>query len=140
MATTNALLIWLTIVDREDLNNCSNPKMSKIGKVFLISLASTIVPSGYSNDEKMLHPKIKGGIYLILNYFVTMVLMGISLALTIKNKMPIVIFGVPLPQAPMKIEHSDLTLKTWVAGFGVSVSMPGNQVSKMFFFFKVWTQ
>ena len=78
--------------------------------------------------------RIKGGIYVILNYLVTMLLMGISLALTIKDKMPIIISGVPLPQAPMKIEHSDLTLKTWVAGFGVSVSMPGNQVSKCFFF------
>ena len=135
MVTTNALLIWLTSIDREDLNSCYNPKMSKIGKVFLISFASIIVPSGYSNDEKMLHHRIKGGIYVILNYLVTMLLMGISLALTIKNKMPIVISGVPLPQAPMKIEHSDLTLKTYVAGFGVSVSMPRNQVSKMAFSF-----
>ena len=133
LITINALLIWPTLVDTEDLNSqlkaCTRPKMSEIGKVFLISFASIIVPSGYSNDEKMLHPRIKGGVYLILNYLVTMILMGISLAFTMKEKIPLIISGVPLPQAPMKIEHSDLSAKTYVAGFGVSIFIPGNQVS-----------
>ena len=44
-----------------------------MGNFLLISFASIVVPSGYSNDYKMHHPRIKGlyrnKVLFLLNYF-----------------------------------------------------------------------
>ena len=50
-----------------------------MGNFLLMSFASIVVPSGYTNDYKMHHPRIKGGLYIILNYLVNMTIMGVTL-------------------------------------------------------------
>ena len=134
LVTTNALLIWPTLANTENLNSqlksCSKPKINAVGKVFLFSFASIIVPSGYSNDEKMLHPKIKGGVYLILNNLVTMIAMGTSLAFTMKGKMPKIVSNIPIPQSPMKIEYSESCGKIHLGPISVFKCVEKNLVSK----------
>ena len=66
----NALLIWATSKRKQGeyiLNSKPESQATKsqswfknICNVLLISFASIIVPSGYSNDVKMYHPRIKG--------------------------------------------------------------------------------
>ena len=122
MVIVNSLLIWIT-------SSCVARKLNEFGNIFLISLASIIVTSGYSNDEQMYHPKIKGGLYLILNHLVTMALMGVTLACTMKeNHMPNKIY-LSFPRMKMLVDVSDVNVNTTLFGSPISLTIKGGTVS-----------
>ena len=100
MVSGNAVLIWGTCQckqENENLNTKPQSWLKNIGNVFLISFASIIVPSGYSNDYKMYHPRIKGGLYLILNYLLNMSILGVSFGFAIDRYVPDQFVNIPLP-------------------------------------------
>ena len=59
---------------------------SDFGQIICLSVPSMIIPSGYNNDYKSHHPKIKGGLFIILNYLVNMSILGVSLGYVILNR------------------------------------------------------
>lgn len=89
---------------------------SDMSKFILLGMASIITPSGYANDLKSHHPRIKGGLYLILNYLVNMTILGVSLGYTILHRVPNDIHGVVLPKMPINVvmPKSQITAKTGV--------------------------
>ena len=102
LVTGNAVLIWGTCQckqENEDLykKTESQSRLKNICNVLLISFASIIVPSGYSNDYKMYHPRIKGGLYIILNYLLNMAIMGVSFGFAIDRYVPDQFVNIPLP-------------------------------------------
>ena len=77
----------------------------------------------------MYHPKIKGGLYLILNHLVTMALMGVILAYTMKeNHMPNKIY-LSFPRMKMLVDVSNVNVNTTLFGSPISLTIKGGTVS-----------
>lgn len=102
LVTGNAVLIWGTCQCKKENEDVykkteSQSTLKNICNVLLISFASIIVPSGYSNDYKMYHPRIKGGLYIILNYLLNMAIMGVSFGFAIDRYVPDQFVNIPFP-------------------------------------------
>ena len=100
-----------------------------MGNFLLISFASIVVPSGYSNDYKMHHPRIKGGLYLILNYLVNMTIMGVSLGYTILHRVPNDFHGIHLKNPSINVNIPDVGIGIGIGGNVIKIKMPQNKVS-----------
>ena len=59
---------------------------SGFGQLICLSVPAMIIPSGYTNDYKSYHPRIKGGLYIVLNYLVNMSIMGVTLGYVILHR------------------------------------------------------
>ena len=67
----------------------SNPTFwDTLPKLFIMSVCSIVIPVGYTNDTKSHHPKIKGGLFISLNYLFNMLWIGLALGFTIVNDVP----------------------------------------------------
>ena len=97
MVAGNAILIWGTCQCKQENEAESQSSLKNICNVLLISFASIVVPSGYSNDYKMYHPRIKGGLYIILNYLLNMAIMGVSFGFAIDRYLPEEFVKIPFP-------------------------------------------
>ena len=79
-------------------------------KLLLLSVVSIFVPAGYNNDYRSHHPRIKGGLFILLNHTFDMLWIGLALGFTIINNVPNSIKGVSLPQPSLKVQVSDLSV------------------------------
>jgi len=100
-----------------------------MGNYLLISFASIVVPSGYSNDYKMHHPRIKGGLYLILNYLVNMTIMGVALGYTILHRVPNDFHGLHLKNPSINVDIPDVGIGIGLGGNVIKIKMPKNQLN-----------
>lgn len=75
-------------------------------KTVALSVLSIVVPSSYANDGRCHHPRLKGGLFLMLNYLTNMLVLGVSLSYTIVNYVPNVLKGVVLPNPDVNIQVS----------------------------------
>ncbi len=73
-------------------------------ETLLLSVCSSAVPCGYSNDRRSHHPRIKGGLFVALSYAFCSLWVGLALGFTIVNAVPNTIHGVSLPQPSLKVE------------------------------------
>ena len=73
-------------------------------ETLLLSVCSSAVPCGYSNDRRSHHPRIKGGLFVALAYAFCSLWVGLALGFTIVNAVPNTIHGVSLPQPSLKVE------------------------------------
>lgn len=73
-------------------------------RLLLLSVASIFVPAGYNNDYRSHHPRIKGGLFILLNHTFDMLWIGLALGFTIINNVPNSIKGVSLPQPSLKVQ------------------------------------
>ena len=73
-------------------------------KLLLLSVVSIFVPAGYNNDYRSHHPRIKGGLFILLNHTFDMLWIGLALGFTIINNVPNSIKGVSLPQPSLKVQ------------------------------------
>ena len=73
-------------------------------KTVALSMLSIVVPSSYTNDWRCGHPRLKGGLFLMLNYLTNMIVLGVSLSYTIVNHVPNVLKGVVLPNPNVNIK------------------------------------
>ncbi len=85
-------------------DNASPNFWSSLPHYLLLSACSSVIPCGYSNDYRSHHPRIKGGLFVALNYFFCMLWIGLALGLTIVNDVPNTFQGVSLPQPSLKVE------------------------------------
>ena len=99
-----------------------------MGKFILLGMASIITPSGYSNDLKCHHPRIKGGLYLILNYLVNMTILGVSLGYTILHRVPNDIHGVTLPKVNINVIMPNSQIKAETGGLDVAINLPETKI------------
>ena len=140
LVTGNAVLIWGTCQCKqgnEDLykKTESQSRLKNICNVLLISFASIIVPSGYSNDYKMYHPRIKGGLYIILNYLLNMAIMGVSFGFAIDRYVPDQFVNIPLPTKSHLVISTKSTEVRVGLGFGdLIIPVEAKNVSKSTFF------
>ena len=84
-------------------------------KTVALSMLSIVVPSSYTNDWRCGHPRLKGGLFLMLNYLTNMIVLGVSLSYTIVNHVPNVLKGVVLPNPNVNIKvrvSSDFIIQT----------------------------
>jgi len=98
-------------------------------KYLVLGFASIIVPSGYCNDSKSHHPRIKGGLFIILNYLVNMAIMGVTLGYTILHRVPNEFRGITItnPSIKVKVPSSDLKVDT---GFvDITMNMPNQDLN-----------
>ena len=75
-------------------------------KTILLSVCSIVMPSGYSNDNRSQHPRLKGGLFLMLNYFFTNLVLGVALGFSILRHVPNIFQGVKLPPLAADIRVS----------------------------------
>jgi hypothetical protein len=99
-----------------------------MGKTLLLSVASIIVPSGYTNDVKSHHPRIKGGLYIMLNFIVNMSILGVTLGYTILHRVPNTIHGVSLPNPSIKVEVPSSKIIVETGGMDVAVNLPNTKI------------
>ena len=100
-----------------------------LGNILSLSVASLLVPSGYANDAKMFHPRIKGGLYLILNYLVNMSILGVTLGYTILHRVPNDIHGIKIsnPSIDVVVPSAKIKIKT---GFtDIAVKLPDQNMN-----------
>ena len=140
LVTGNAVLIWGTCQckqENEDLYNKteSQSRLKNICNVLLISFASIIVPSGYSNDYKMYHPRIKGGLYIILNYLLNMAIMGVSFGFAIDRYVPDQFVNIPFPtKSHLIISTKPTEVRIELGAGDLIIPLVGQNVSKSKFF------
>ena len=119
------------VLTRSPSDSTINPSCwNDMGNFLLISFASIVVPSGYSNDYKMHHPRIKGGLYLILNYLVNMTIMGVSLGYTILHRVPNDFHGIHLKNPSINVNIPDVGIGIGIGGNVIKIKMPQNKVSQ----------
>lgn len=99
-----------------------------MGKFIVIATASILVPSGYSNDYKMHHPRIKGGLYVILNYIVNMAIMGVTLGYTILHRIPNDIHGISIPNPSFHVIMPSSKFVVETGGLDVAVHLPNAKI------------
>lgn len=117
------------VLTRSPSDSTINPSCwNDMGNFLLISFASIVVPSGYSNDYKMHHPRIKGGLYLILNYLVNMTIMGVSLGYTILHRVPNDFHGIHLKNPSINVNIPDVGIGIGIGGNVIKIKMPQNKV------------
>lgn len=74
-------------------------------KTFLHSICSVVIPAGYTNDRRSHHPtRLKGGMFVLLNFFFNTVWIGLALGFTIVHHVPNTLHGVAIPQPSLKVE------------------------------------
>ena len=118
------------VLSRSPSNPVGGPTCwNNMGNFLAMAFASIVVPSGYSNDYKMHHPRIKGGLYLILNYILNMTILGVSLGYTILHRVPNDIHGIQIsnPSINVNIPSSSITVET--GGMDVSINLPQNKIN-----------
>ena len=136
LVTGNAVLIWGTCQckqEKEDLyeKTESQSRLKNICNVLLISFASIIVPSGYSNDYKMYHPRIKGGLYIILNYLLNMAIMGVSFGFAIDRYVPDQFVNIPFPtKSHLVISTKPTEVRIELGAGDLIIPLVGQNVSK----------
>ena len=76
-------------------------------KSFLLSICSSVIPVGYTNDRQSHHPlRLKGGMFVLLNFFFNTVWIGLALGFTIVHYVPNNVQGISIPQPSVKVEVS----------------------------------
>ena len=76
-------------------------------KSFLLSICSSVIPVGYTNDRHSHHPlRLKGGMFVLLNFFFNTVWIGLALGFTIVHYVPNNVQGISIPQPSVKVEVS----------------------------------
>ena len=74
---------------------------------FLLSICSSVIPVGYTNDRESHHPhRLKGGMFVLLNFFFNTVWIGLALGFTIVHYVPNNVQGISIPQPSVKVEVS----------------------------------
>ena len=74
-------------------------------KSFLLSICSSVIPVGYTNDRHSHHPRrLKGGMFVLLNFFFNTVWIGLALGFTIVHNVPNNVQGISIPQPSVKVE------------------------------------
>ena len=95
-----------------------------IPKVLLQSVADTLIPLGYQEDNHLGIKKVRGGLQIILNYLVVNIglLLGVSTA--ILHIMPSTIVGLEMNKMEMTVEipETGLRVKSW-SGAHIKVKM-----------------
>ena len=99
-----------------------------LGKFVLLGFASIVTPSGYSNDRKSHHPRIKGGLYLILNYLVNMSILGVTLGYTILHRVPNDIHGVTLPKVNINVIMPKSQITAQTGALDVAINLPESKI------------
>ena len=86
-----------------------------IPKFLLQSVADTLIPLGYQEDNHLGIKKVRGGLQIILNYLVVNIglLLGVSTA--ILHIMPSTIVGLEMNKMEMTVEipETGLRVKSW---------------------------
>lgn len=102
---------------------------TNMSNYILLSFASIVLPCGYSNDIKMYHPRIKGGLYIILNYLVNMTILGVTLGYTILHRIPNDIHGFTIsnPSINVLVPSSKLIVET--GGMDINVKLPDQKIN-----------
>lgn len=99
-----------------------------LSQFLCLSVPSIIVPTGYSNDYKSHHPRIKGGLYLILNFIVNMSIMGVTLGYVILHRIPNKIHGISIPNPSIGVEipTSKIVIN---AGVHLGIELPKSNIN-----------
>jgi hypothetical protein len=74
-------------------------------KTFLLSICSVTIPVGYTNDRRSHHPtRLKGGMFVLLNFIFNTAWIGLALGFTIVHNVPNTLHGVAIPQPSINVE------------------------------------
>lgn len=83
---------------------------------FLLSICSSVIPVGYTNDRQSHHPlRLKGGMFVLLNFFFNTVWIGLALGFTIVHYVPNNVQGISIPQPSVKVEVSCTSVESTVS-------------------------
>eukprot|EP00095_Tigriopus_kingsejongensis_P005092 maker-scaffold159_size295958-snap-gene-1.38 protein:Tk05092 transcript:maker-scaffold159_size295958-snap-gene-1.38-mRNA-1 annotation:"conserved hypothetical protein" len=93
-------------------------------KIVALSLCSIFIPAAYTNDLRSHHPRLRGGLYIVLNYFFNMLWIGLALGFAIVYHVPNTIQGVTLPQPSFKVEVPGSKVIVQAGGLDVAVNLP----------------
>ena len=98
------------------------------GQLLCLSVPSIIIPAGYSNDYKSHHPRIKGGLYIILNYLVNMSILGVTLGYVVLHRIPNDIHGLTIsnPAIVVNVPSSKITVN---AGVNLALNLPQQNIN-----------
>jgi len=98
------------------------------GQLLCLSVPSIIIPTGYSNDYKSHHPRIKGGLYLILNYLVNMSILGVTLGYVVLHRIPNDIHGLTIsnPAIGVNVPSSKIVVD---AGVKLAFNLPQQNIN-----------
>lgn len=101
---------------------------SGFGQLICLSVPAMIIPSGYTNDYKSYHPRIKGGLYIVLNYLVNMSIMGVTLGYVILHRIPNDIHGITIsnPSIGVVVPNSKILIN---AGVQIGIDMPKSTIN-----------
>lgn len=108
--------------------NQSTSCWSELPKLVSLSFCSIVMPFGYGNDVKSHHPRIKGGIFVLLNFVVNMAILGVTLGYTIMHKVPNTFHGVSIPQPSLKVEVPSSKVIVQAGGLDVSLNLPNTKL------------
>merc|ERR1712223_943803 len=124
-STKSGRYVVSTYSDSRTEQSCWN----EMEKYLVLGFASIIVPSGYCNDVKSHHPRIKGGLFVILNYLVNMSIMGVTLGFTILHRVPNEFTGIVItnPAIMVNVPSSNLKIQTGIVD--IKVNMPNQDLN-----------
>jgi len=98
-------------------------------KSFLLSICSSVIPVGYTNDRHSHHPlRLKGGMFVLLNFFFNTVWIGLALGFTIVHNVPNNVQGISIPQPSVKVEVPGSKVFVQAAGLDLSLNLPNTKL------------
>lgn len=111
-----------------DLDKTEDGFWPTFPKTVALSVCSIFIPSGYTNDLRSHHPRLRGGLFILLNYLFNMLWIGLALGFTIVYHVPNTIQGVTLPQPSFKVELPGSKVIVQAGGLDVAVNLPVQKI------------
>ena len=95
----------------------------------LTSLASIISPLGYNSDRQLSQTEVRGGLLILLNYFLVMLGLGVGLATSSYYYVPNIYQGITMSALDLKVKIPEMNLAVELSrGMDINVVVPSREL------------
>ena len=97
--------------------------------LILQSLASIISPLGYNSDSQLSQANIRGGLLILLNYFLVMLGLGVGLATSSYCYVPNIYQGITMSALDLKVKIPEMSVAVELSrGMDINVILPSREL------------
>ena len=95
----------------------------------LRALASIISPLGYNSDSQLNQTRVRGGLLILLNYFLVMLGLGVGLATSSYYYVPNIYQGITMSALDLKVKIPEMSLAVELSqGMDINVIVPSREL------------
>lgn len=103
--------------------------LMRLPALSLRALASIISPLGYNSDSQLNQTRVRGGLLILLNYFLVMLGLGVGLATSSYYYVPNIYQGITMSALDLKVKIPEMSLAVELSqGMDINVIVPSREL------------